>query len=100
MKELERVSTLVEKILKTDKRARQDDEYLIYKVVELRNKEFANKSFKEVMLHAKDISLNVDSIRRARQKLQANNKDLKDYDVAEYRKQSQKDYIEFVIEDR
>lgn len=100
MKKLEKVSTLVEKILRTDKRARKDDEYLVYKVVELRNGDYADKSFKEVMLHAKDINLNIDSIRRARQKLQANNEKLKDCNMADYRKQSQKDYIKFVTEDK
>lgn len=96
MKELNKVSKIVERILQDDPRARVDDEYLVYKVVEYKNTEIAGKSFKEVMLSAREINLNIDSIRRARQKLQARNKDLKNCDLAEYRNNLQKDYIEYI----
>lgn len=85
------ITEVVEKVLKTDKRARKDDEYLVYKVVEEIYPEQVDKSFREVMLNAREINLNVDSIRRARQKLQAKNKNLVDYEMFQIRQARQKE---------
>lgn len=84
------INEVVEKILKTDKRARKDDEYLVYKVVEKIYPEQIDKSFREVMLNAREINLNIDSIRRARQRLQAKNKNLVDYEMHQVRQVRQK----------
>lgn len=84
------ITEVVEKILKTDKRARKDDEYLVYKVVEKIYPEQIDKSFREVMLNAREINLNIDSIRRARQRLQAKNKNLVDYEMHQVRQVRQK----------
>lgn len=84
------ITEVVEKILKTDKRARKDDEYLVYKVVEKIYPEQIDKSFREVMLNAREINLNIDSIRRARQKLQSKNKNLLDYEMYQIRQVRQK----------
>ena len=84
------ITEVVEKILKTDKRARKDDEYLVYKVVEKIYPEQIDKSFREVMLNAREINLNIDSIRKARQRLQAKNKNLVDYEMHQVRQVRQK----------
>lgn len=84
IKEIKRTSKIVEEILKEDKRARVDDEYLIYKFVEKINPNVVNLSFKEVMTKTE---LNCDTIRRVRQKLQASNPELGNYTVKERRQE-------------
>ena len=77
LKKLNNIAKIVKEILKEDERAREDDAYLIFLVVQKINPEMAGLMFKEVMFNAKNKGINFESIRRCRQKVQAENPELK-----------------------
>ena len=96
--ELNRIADIVKAILEEDKLAREDDCYLMLKVLEKTHPEEVGKRFSEVMLNAKRNKINFESIRRCRQKVQEKNPQLKNIKTAEAREAEQEEYLEYVRE--
>ena len=99
LEELKSIESIVKELLESDPRTRKDDGYLIYKVIEVRNPLLTGASFEFVMTHAKDYKISFESIRRARQKLQAKYPELKDEVTAAYRQEEQEVYQNYVLGD-
>lgn len=96
--ELVRLASVVKEILETDALAREDDCYLMLKVIERTHPEEVGKTFREVMLHAKSNKINFESIRRCRQKVQEKHPELKITKTAEARDKEQEEYYMFANE--
>lgn len=96
--ELVKIADIVKDILETDTLAREDDCYLMLKVLERTHPEEVGKTFSEVMLHAKRNKINFESIRRCRQKVQEKHPELKEKETAEAREEEQLEYIDFANE--
>ena len=92
LKNLEKV---VEEILRKDVLARIDDCYLILEVVRKTYPFEVGKTFATVMFGAKNKGISFESITRARRKIQKKYPELKDEEIAEIRKNEQKEYIEY-----
>lgn len=86
---------IVKEILEKDSLAREDDNYLILLVIEKTNPELAGETFAKVMLNAKTKGISMESITRARRKIQRKYPDLKNKETAEIREIEQKEYIDF-----
>ena len=66
----------VEEILRKEPLAREDDCYLIFKVVQRTNPELAGATFANVMFNAKAKGISFESITRARRKVQRKHPEL------------------------
>lgn len=82
------------KILKEDIRAREDDNYLIFKTIEMLEPNLARKSFYNVMLNLKEKRISLESITRARRKFFEEYPQLKVKNVDKVRRKLEKEYIE------
>lgn len=98
-KELRKIADIVKDILEQDDLARTDDNYLIFKVVQITHPQEAGKAFAEVMLNAKSNKINFESIRRCRQKVQEKYPELKDANTTEKRAEEVSEYRKFALED-
>ena len=96
-KDLIKISNLVKEILEKDELARQDDCYLMLRVLEKTHPNEVGKTFRDVMLNAKKNKINFESIRRCRQKVQEKYPHLKDEKTADARTEETKEYIDFAI---
>ena len=96
-KDLIKISDLVKEILEKDELAREDDCYLMLKVIERTHPNEVGKTFRDVMLNAKKNKINFESIRRCRQKVQEKYPHLKNEKTADARTEEQKEYIGFAI---
>jgi len=97
MRNLSDLRKVVETILINDVDARKDDNYLILRVIEILHPAEADKSFSDVMLNAKKNSINFESIRRARQKVQELYPELKDKETAQARSHAIDSYRDFAF---
>ena len=83
-KELLNTTDLVKKILLDDPKARDSDNHLYCAVVICVNPDALTKPFWEVLEHMNELGLPCfETVRRARQKIQAEHPDLKASDVVE-----------------
>ena len=96
-KDLIKLSDLVKEILEKDELAREDDCYLMLKVIEKTHPEETGKTFAEVMLNAKKNKINFESIRRCRQKVQEKYPHLKNKKVADARFEDSMEYEIFAM---
>ena len=96
--ELNRIADIVKQILEIDKLAREDDCYLMLKVLEKTHPEEVGKKFSEVMLNAKRNKINFESIRRCCQKVQERNPYLKNTETAKARAVEEIEYMQFANE--
>ena len=71
----------VYKILDEDEKAREDDNYLILKVVQELEPELAGTTFAHVMLNLKYRKISLESITRARRRWAETRKDLHNFSV-------------------
>lgn len=97
-KELRKIADIVKDILEQDELARTDDNYLIFRVVQITHPQETGKAFSEVMLNAKSNKINFESIRRCRQKVQEKYPELKDMSTAEKRAEEISEYRKFALE--
>ena len=95
---LKKLEKVVENIIRNDKLAREDDCYLILKVVENIYPDEVEKKFIEVMFNAKSKGINFESITRCRRKLQEKYPELKETKISELRYGEQKEYIGYALE--
>ena len=95
---LRNIRKIVKEILEDEPLSREDDLYLILKVVQkLYPKDYA-KPFYKVMTEAKYKGISFESITRARRQVQRQYLELKDSKVAEIRDKEQEEYREFAKE--
>lgn len=95
---LKNLEKIVEEIIRNDKLAREDDCYLILKVVEKVYPNEVGKTFADVMFNAKLKGINFESITRARRKLQEKYPELKEAEITQIRDKEQEAYIEYALE--
>lgn len=95
---LKNLEKIVEKIIRNDQLAREDDCYLILKVVEKVYSNEVGKTFADVMFNAKLKGINFESITRARRKLQEKYPELKEAEITQIRDKEQEAYIEYALE--
>lgn len=81
------------KILKEDIRAREDDNYLILRVIEKLEPELAKRNFPTVMENLKDKRISLESITRARRKFFEEYPQLRVKNVDNARRNLEKEYI-------
>lgn len=95
MSELKRTSTIVLKILKEDEHAREDDLYLFERVLDNFIPD-ASKSVRGIheLMRLKKLPA-WETMRRSRQKMQADYPELNDVDVMIHRIDKEAEYIEF-----
>lgn len=84
----------VDKVLKEDTRAREDDNYLILRVIEKLEPELAIMRFSTAMLEMKRRKISLEGITRARRKFFERNPQLNPKNVDRARKSMEKEYIE------
>ncbi len=98
LSKLIRLDKIVEEILQEDELAREDDCYLIFKVVQRTNPELAGTAFANVMFNAKAKGISFESITRARRKVQHEHPELVHNETEEARQAEQIEYMEYANE--
>lgn len=88
-----RIKPTVYRILKENKLAREDDNYLIFKVVQELAPEIVGKTFFQVMTDAKYKRISMESITRARRKFFEEYPEFKIADVEAARRKEEENYI-------
>ncbi len=96
-RELYKLEDIVKEMLEKDYRAREDDAYLIFLVVQKMHPDMAGTTFANVMFNAKKNKINFESIRRCRQKVQATHPELKNKEIAEARFEEQTEYEKYAL---
>ena len=100
VQKLKNISKIVKQILVEDERAREDDAYLIFLVVQKVNPEMAGSMFRDVMFNAKNKGISFESIRRCRQKVQEQNPELRPKEkILKARTETEAIYRSFAVED-
>lgn len=87
------VKNTVCKILKEDPHSREDDNYLILRVIEKLEPDLARMNFKTVMLNLKDKRISLAYITRARRKFFEKNPQYNPKNMDKARKSLEKEYI-------
>ena len=85
----------VYKILDEDEKAREDDNYLIFKVVQELEPELAGTTFANVMFNLGNKQISLESITRARRKIQSKYPELTNKKIASFRDKKQKEFIAY-----
>lgn len=98
MRGLKKLEKIVEEILKNDELSRKDDCYLILQVVSKLYPNEIGKKFETVMFNAKNKGISFESITRCRRKLQEKNSELRDKETVKNRKEKQKEYIKYSVQ--
>ena len=83
----------VNKILDENEQAREDDNYLILKVVQELEPDLAGTTFAHVMLNLKYRKISLESITRARRKWAETHKDLLNANVEDARRKEEENYF-------
>ena len=100
VQKLKNISKIVKEILQEDKRAREDDAYLIFLVVQKVNPEMAGSMFRDAMFNAKGKGISFETIRRARQHMQRKNPELRpEEEIIKARQEAEEVYRDFAIGD-
>lgn len=97
-KDLYKLEDIIKEILEKDYRARKDDAYLIFLVIQRTHPYMAGTTFANVMFNAKSNKINFESIRRCRQKVQAKHPELKDEKTANARYEEQSEYERYAVD--
>ena len=87
------IKKTVYKILDENEQAREDDNYLIFKVVQDLEPELAGTTFAHVMLNLKYRKISLESITRARRKWAETHQDLLNSNVEEARRKEEENYF-------
>ena len=83
----------VYKILDEDEKAREDDNYLILKVVQVLEPDLAGTTFANVMFNLKYKKISLESITRARRRWTETHQDLLNSNVEEARRKEEENYF-------
>ena len=83
----------VYKILDENKEAREDDNYLIFKVVQALAPDIAGTTFANVMFNLGNKQISLESITRARRKWAETHRDLLNSDVEKARRKEEENYF-------
>lgn len=83
----------VYKILDEDEKAREDDNYLILKVVQALEPELAGTTFANVMFNLKYKKISFEGITRARRKWVEEHRDLLNANVEDARRKEEENYF-------
>ena len=83
----------VYKILDEDEKAREDDNYLIFKVVQELEPELAGTTFANVMFNLKYKNISFEGITRARRKWAEEHRDLLNANVEDARRKEEENYF-------
>lgn len=83
----------VYKILDEDEKAREDDNYLIFKVVQELEPELAGTTFANVMFNLKYKNISFEGITRARRKWVEEHRDLLNANVEDARRKEEENYF-------
>lgn len=95
-----KIDKIVEEILRKDELARKDDCYLILEVVRRMYPFEVGKTFADVMFNAKSKGISLESITRARRKVQQDYHELSNKKVAETRQEETQEYVDYATEKR
>ena len=96
-KDLTNLKNVVIKILEEQPVTRDSDDKLYLEVCKVKNKDAANLTFSEIMLHRNEYRLPAySSVERARRKAQAERKDLVG-NVKELRHNLEPEYVDFAL---
>lgn len=87
------VKKSVYKILDEDKKAREDDNYLIFKVVQELEPDLAGTTFANVMFNLGYKKISLESITRARRKWAETHRDLLNSNVEDARRKEEENYF-------
>lgn len=87
------IKKTVYKILDENEQAREDDNYLIFKVVQELEPELAGTTFAHVMLNLKYRKISLEGITRARRRWAETHKDLLNSNVEEARRKEEENYF-------
>ena len=87
------IKTTVYQILDENKEAREDDNYLIFKVVQALAPDIAGTTFAHVMFNLKYKKISLESITRARRKWAETHRDLLNSDVEKARRKEEENYF-------
>ena len=87
------IKKTVYSILDENEKAREDDNYLILKVVQVLEPELAGTTFAHVMLNLGYKKISLESITRARRKWAETHKDLLNSNVEEARRKEEENYF-------
>ena len=83
----------VYKILDENEQAREDDNYLILKVVQELEPDLAGTTFANVMFNLKDKKISLESITRARRRWAETHQDLLNSNVEKARRKEEENYF-------
>ena len=83
----------VYKILDENKEAREDDNYLIFKVVQALAPDIAGTTFANVMFNLGNKQISLESITRARRKWAEQHRDLLNANVEDARRKEEENYF-------
>ena len=83
----------VYKILDENEQAREDDNYLIFKVVQELEPDLAGNTFANVMFNLKYKKISLESITRARRRWAETHQDLLNSDVEKARRKEEENYF-------
>ena len=95
MSKLVKVEEVVERILRQDEYARNNDVYLILKYISKVYPYEVGKRFEGVMTNVSKKGLSFESITRARRKLQSKYPELTNKKIASFRDKKQKEFIAY-----
>lgn len=87
------IKKTVNKILDENEQAREDDNYLILKVVQELEPELAGTTFANVMFNLKYKKISLESITRARRKWAEQHRDLLNSNVENARRKEEENYF-------
>ena len=87
------IKKTVNKILDENEQAREDDNYLIFKVVQELEPELAGTTFAHVMFNLKYRKISLEGITRARRRWAETHKDLLNSNVEEARRKEEENYF-------
>lgn len=87
------IKTTVYQILDENKEAREDDNYLIFKVVQALAPDIAGTTFANVMFNLGNKQISLESITRARRKWAETHKDLLNSNVEKARRKEEENYF-------
>lgn len=89
-----RIKETVYKILREDKYARQNDNYLILKVVHELEPELTGQTFTKVMQRIQFKGISFEGITRARRKFFEENPEYRDRNIDQIRRDKEREYFE------
>lgn len=99
IEKLKRLDEIVKDILQKDKLAREDDNYLIFRVIQRIKPNLAGATFAKVMFSAKSEGISFESITRIRRKMQQKYPELCNKEIKKIRENEKVKYKKYATEE-